>query len=133
MSVTRRTGRLLVSGLALLGMAGLIGTATPAVANTGVGGSVSCLSGNNVEGIWVSASSGTSSWAKMSVPGNTNSAVSWSYTLTSGNSYFIHVGCGGNPNNWAVNTYSGTRTGNSSGLICYDTPVDGDPYYGQCR
>lgn len=128
----RRVGTLLISSMAVLGLTSAL-AAAPAGASTGVSGSVSCVSGNNVEGIWVSASSGTSGWATMNVPGNTSSYVSWHYTLTSGNSYFVHVGCGGSTNNWAVNTYSGTKSGNSNGLLCYDTPADGDPYYGQCR
>lgn len=111
--------------------------AVPAVARPasyGVSGSVSCLSGSAVEGIWVSASSGTSGWATLSAASGSSSSVEWWFTLSSDTSYFIHVGCGGSPQHWlpSGNTYSSTRRGNSPDLICYDIPYE-DPYYGQCR
>lgn len=95
-------------------------SASPAHASTIVGGSLTCLSGLPVEGVWIDASSGSDGWASMNVPGNTSSTVSWHYTLTSGNTYYIHSGCGGTTQHWTTLVYSNQRTGNSGGLLCYD-------------
>jgi hypothetical protein len=137
---TRTMRRAAFGSLAATAAAASLFTAAPAQATAsavrpdsyGVSGSVVCLSENAVEGIWVSASSGTSGWATLSAASGTESAVSWTYTLSSNTSYYIHVGCGGSPQNWAVNTYSATGTGGKPGLICYDVVYE-DPYYGKCR
>lgn len=122
---------LVLSGAALLATAGIAAIEAPAAyASTAIAGSVACVSGNDVEGVWIDADSGTDDWARMNVPGGTSSAVSWTYTLTSGTGYHFHVGCGGSPSNWAVSTYSGHRTGNSNSAICYDIAYESP--YGTC-
>lgn len=109
-------------------------SASPAHASTKVYGSVECGSGHNIEGLWVAASSGTSGWAIMNYPGNTHYNISWSYTLSSGNSYSVHVGCGGTPGNWAVTSTSEIYSGNSYNLICHDGKPSGLPpaYWYRC-
>jgi hypothetical protein len=117
------------------------GTATAATsasfrpsASTGISGSLSCVTGNAVEGVWVAANNSTSGWAILNVGSGSSSTVSWHYTLNNGGSYYIHVGCGGSPSNWATNNYSSTVSGNLPSLICYDTayevPVN---YQYRCR
>lgn len=126
-----RTTKKKLLGL-LVGMLSFTGvvtatTAAPAAAATNIAGSVACVSTNNVVGIYVHANSSTSGWATMSVPGGTASAVSWTYSLNNGGTYWLDVGCGGTPQNWATNNYSDTYSGNSSGLICYDMTYEVPP------
>lgn len=118
----QRVGRRVVCGVAgVAAVASLAVAAAPeAMASTGVGGSVSCVTGRAVEGIWVVANSGGSNWARMNVAGGTSSAVSWSYTLPNGGSYSLHVGCGGSPSSWASTSTSGNYSGGSGGMLCYD-------------
>ena len=99
--------------LSALSIAAMVAAATltiavePASASTTVGGYVECVSENSVVGVWVDAASGTDGWATRSGSGYYQH---WQYTLTSGNSYSLHVGCGGSSSNWrwAVNCPSAT-------------------------
>lgn len=118
--------RLLGLGLAVLAMVGLTLTTavSPASASTSVSGSLSCVTGRNVEGVWVAASSSTSGWATMDKASGSSPTVSWWYTLNNGGSYHINVGCGGTPQNWASSSSSYTTSGNLPDLICYDTTYE---------
>lgn len=119
-----RSRRYLVSFLiTLLGTIGIgLATAAPAqAASKNVSGSVACVSGNKIEGVFVHANSGGGGWATMNVPGNTSSNVSWSYTIPNTGSYYLVVGCGGNTSNWATTNYSNNYSGNASFMLCYDT------------
>lgn len=116
--------------------ASAVPVATPATAgavhpdsSTYVSGTVQCLS-MNVEGVWVAAQSGTSGWASWSATSNPTIA-NWHYTLSSGNSYSLHVGCGGSPQSWAVTTYSPVVSGSGHTFLCWDYAYE-DPHYGTC-
>lgn len=118
-------------GAAIVAAFGVTTVVSPAAyASTTVGGSLACVSGNYVEGIWIDADSGTDGFATLSPAGGTASAVSWTRTLTSGTGYHIHAGCGGSPSNWAVLVYSGHRTGSSGSVLCYDIAYEAP--YGTC-
>lgn len=97
-----------------------VATAGTASAATYVAGSVTCVTGRPVEGVFVHANSGGGGWGVMNVPGNTSSTVSWHYTLPNGGSYYLAVGCGGSTSSWASSNYSANFSGNSGGLLCYD-------------
>ncbi|MFJ9907491.1 hypothetical protein ACIRVK_32170 [Streptomyces sp. NPDC101152] len=115
----KRALALAAAGAALV--TGAMTTATAASASTTVSGSLSCVSGNAVEGVWVAANSSSSGWAILSAASGSASSVSWHYSLNNGGTYYIHVGCGGSPSHWATNNYSSTVSGNSlTGVICYD-------------
>jgi hypothetical protein len=105
--------------------AGVIGVAaTPALAaSKGVAGSLSCVSGSAVTGVFVHANSGGGGWATMSSPGGKSSTLSWTYTIPNTGSYYLAVGCGGTTQTWATTNYSNNYSGNSQGLLCYDTPL----------
>ena len=119
----------LLGGLALL-----IGTAVTAApgasASTYASGQVQCLT-MPVEGVWVAANSGGSGWASWHTFGDPEVA-NFSYSLPNGGSYYVHVGCGGSPQHWAVATYSyNAVTGSGHVFYCYDYSYE-DPYYGHC-
>lgn len=120
MHTRKRVAALVAALIGATGVATAMTSTAPAFASTAVAGSVVCLDGRNVEGVFVHANSGGGGWGVMNVPGNTSNAVSWHYTLPNGGSYYLDVGCGGNTSNWATNNYTANFTGNSSGLICYD-------------
>lgn len=118
----------LVAALTGGGMAAGTGTAA---ASTFVSGQVECLT-MPVEGVWIAANSGGSGWASWSAYAGDPEYASFSYNLPNGGSYYVHVGCGGSPQNWAVSTYSyNAVTGSGHVFYCYDYPYE-DPYYGHC-
>lgn len=121
MRTRKRAAAIAAALLSVTGIATVATSSTPAFASTTVTGSVTCVDGRAVEGIFVHANSGGGGWATMSVPGNTSNYVSWHYTLPNGGSYYLDVGCGGNTSSWASDNYSANYTGNSIGLLCYDT------------
>lgn len=93
------------------------GMASAAPAQT-VRGQVTCVSGNNVVGVWVTAANGGSGWAsRRSLNGST---AYWSYRLPNGGSYKVTVGCGGTPQRWGSSNNSNYTSGNAS-FMCYDT------------
>ena len=98
-----------------------LGASSPASASTTVAGSLSCVTGRAVEGVWVAANSSSSGWATLNVASGSSSTVSWHFTLNNAGSYSIHVGCGGSPQTWSSTSYSGTTSGNLPDQICYDT------------
>lgn len=124
-----------VAAFATIGVSGALAGAQPASAATSISGSLSCASGRPVTGIWVNATSSTDGWAPKTPGGGTSSTVSWTYSLSAGGSYKLHVGCGGTTQNWASTSYSATISGNAHSMICYDTtgsvPVPGWLY--TCR
>ncbi len=110
---------------------GLSALAVPAAsASTSVSGSLTCVSGNFLEGVWVDATSGSDGWAATTILSDGHSK-SWSYTLTAGSTYKLDVGCGGSQQHWAVSLNTATLSGNHNQMLCYD--VSGYPYYLQCR
>lgn len=124
-----------LAAAAALFLTGTLVGAQPAAAATNISGSLSCASGRPVTGIWVNATSSTDGWAPKTPGGGTSSTVSWTYSLSAGGSYKLHVGCGGTTQNWASTSYSATISGNAHSMICYDTtgsvPVAGWLY--TCR
>ena len=94
-----------------------------------ISGSVSCISGNGVEGVWVAAGSGAG-WSPWQGQGNGATATFW-YTLPKKESYSLHVGCGGSPSSWKVATYSVTVSTAVNNFACDDVP--GQANYGTCR
>lgn len=93
-------------------------SASPAGAATSVAGSVSCVSGRSVVGVWIKAEKGGSGWAKRTGSGSTQR---YSYSLPKGGRYQVHVGCGGSAKKWATNNKSSYVSGRSNSFTCYDT------------
>jgi hypothetical protein len=96
-------------------------TAPPTVE---VGGDVSCLSGQSIEGVWVQAT-GHSGFA----PWQGSSTSKWWWWLPKGESYSLHVGCGGTQASWGVALYTPVVTGSDT-FVCID--VSSDAGYGTC-
>jgi hypothetical protein len=94
-----------------------------------ISGSVSCISGNTVEGVWVAASKG-SGYSPWTGQGNGASA-SFTYTLPLHESYSLHVGCGGSTSSWKVATYSVTVSTAVNNFACDDVP--GQSGFGSCH
>lgn len=117
-----RFNRIFAAVIVSLVVVGLLTvTARPVIAASSISGTVTCMTGRYVEGIWVIGQSSTSGWAWMSAPGNTHSQVSFSYTLNNGGSFDLHVGCGGTPQNWASTSTSGWFSYSNHDYHCYDT------------
>jgi hypothetical protein len=96
-----------------------------------VTGSVVCESGRPVVGVWIAASGGQrdSGFAHLGPAADTagnhaaGSAATYSYLLTSGGSYSVHVGCGGSAANWTSSSYSPVLQVRSVDLRCNDLVV----------
>jgi hypothetical protein len=93
-----------------------------------VTGQLSCVSGKAIVGVWVQASqgSGFSSWKSI---GDGSTADYW-YTLSTTESYSLHVGCGGTPQTWEVAAYSPVVSGSHNSFDCID--VASNPNYAKC-
>jgi len=97
-----------------------------------VGGDVTCLSGQSVEGVWVQATdhSGFAPWQGVSVSGQAFGSTSkWWWWLPKGESYSLHVGCGGTQSGWGAALYTPVVTGSDT-FVCID--VSSDAGYGTC-
>jgi hypothetical protein len=104
---------------------------TTAPASSGsfaVSGTVSCVSGDSVEGVWVQADDGAG-WAPWVGLGN-GSTSTWSFTLPEQESYSLHIGCGGTTASWAVADYSPAITAATSAFNCVDVSTEAN--YGAC-
>jgi hypothetical protein len=90
-----------------------------------VSGEVTCLSGNSVEGVWVQAGahSGFAPWQG-------GSTSKWWWWLPQGESYSLHVGCGGTQASWAVAVYTPVVSGTPNSFDCID--IASDAGYGTC-
>jgi hypothetical protein len=98
-----------------------------------VSGDVTCLSGNSVEGVWVQADvdSGFAPWQGVNVSGKAFGSTSkWWWRLPRGESYSLHVGCGGTQANWAVAVYTPVVSGTPNSFDCID--IASDAGYGTC-
>lgn len=124
MRIKKRVVALAVTLPALLGTTTLAAAMPAQAAGRTVSGSVTCVTGRAVEGVFVHANSGGGGWATLSAPSGSSSYVSWSYSIPNSGSYYVNVGCGGTPSNWASSNYSNNYSGNSSGLVCYDTSYE---------
>lgn len=86
---------------------------TPAAASA-ASGSVTCVGGGNVVGVWVNLSGGGSSWASRSGSGTQQR---WSFD-NRGRTYSLTVGCGGTSSNWQSS--SSTRSyGYWTNVTCF--------------
>ena len=89
--------QLAMLGVVLLTTFGMAFAAAPSAsaASGTISGSVQCFYGNNaVVGVWVDATSGKDGWA--SISNNGYGGKNYSYTLSQGSTYKLHVGCSGN-------------------------------------
>ena len=93
-----------------------------------ISGTVSCVSGHSVEGVWVQASQGAgySPWQGI---GNGSTSRYW-YTLPSAMSFSLHVGCGGTTASWAVAVTTPDASGPVANFTCHD--IAGQAEYGKC-
>jgi hypothetical protein len=108
-----------------------------------VTGSVTCISGRPVVGVWIAASSGQgdSGYAHLG-PGAASginhpagATVTYSYRLPHGGSYAVHVGCGGAAKHWASSNYSPQLSALAARLRCDDptaTPAVETKPEGRC-
>lgn len=105
--------------------------------NGSVTGTVVCESGRPVVGVWIAASTGQrdSGYAHLGGSYPKGSTVTYSYQLASGESYSVHVGCGGRASDWASSNYSPLLHARSENLRC-DDPVaqrgQGTSFIGTC-
>ncbi len=129
MHVRKKLAGLFAALCLTLGLSAAV--APSASASVTVSGSLTCVSGAFLEGVWVDATSGSDGWASTTILSDGHSK-SWTFTLTAGTTYKLDVGCGGSQQNWAVSLHTGTLSGNHNFMLCYDTPYE-DPYYGTCR
>jgi hypothetical protein len=93
-----------------------------------ISGTVSCVSGHSVEGVWVQAAqgSGYSPWQGI---GNGSTSRYW-YTLPSTMSFSLHVGCGGTTAAWGISLSTPLVPGPVANFTCHD--VAGSAGYGDC-
>ncbi|MBS2540248.1 hypothetical protein KGQ20_46680, partial [Catenulispora sp. NF23] len=95
----------------------------------GAGGTVTCVSGNAVEGVWVQADQG-SGFAAWQPTVSNGSTARYSLSLPLYENYSLHVGCGGTPANWGWTVTTQDVGGNSNNFLCYD--VQGEQSTGYC-
>lgn len=122
-------------GIGLAGLGLTVATVPPASASTRVGGVIFCTT-KFVEGVWIAAhNSSHAGWATISPTGNRSQTVNWSYTrLSSGESYRVHVGCGGRTTDWEVVTQSTVDTVGSHNFNCVDEFNEGTIlFYKKCK
>lgn len=104
-----------------------------APAHAAVSGTVLCntyTSQYSVVGVWINSSNDThDGWASWSrVPGQPWKATYSKSNVASGESYKVHVGCGGTTSNWNQTAYSLWVTGNHD-FICH---VSSSPAHRVC-
>jgi hypothetical protein len=95
-------------------------------------GSVTCLSGRPVVGVWIAAASGQddSGFAHLGPrPGiragaASGPAVTYSYRLPQSGPYVVHVGCGGTARDWASRSFSEQLSASTARLRCGDHSPD---------
>lgn len=93
-----------------------------------ISGTISCVSGHSVEGVWVQATqgSGYSPWQGI---GDGSTSRYW-YTLPSTMSFSLHVGCGGTTASWGISLSTPLVSGPVANFTCHD--VSGQAEYGAC-
>ena len=94
-----------------------------------ISGTISCLSGQSVEGVWVQAAQG-SGYSPWQGTGDGSTARYW-YTLPSETSFSLHVGCGGTPDTWGISVSTPLVPGPVADFMCHD--VAGQADYGGCE
>lgn len=99
--------------------------------STPLAGLVSCESGRPVAGVWIAASAGQSDSGLAHLGPSNPSAVnypagsmaSYSYLLSHGATYAVHVGCGSTGSAWDSSNYSPLLSGQKENLRCDDPPT----------
>ncbi|HEX4116429.1 MAG TPA: hypothetical protein VHY18_11215 [Solirubrobacteraceae bacterium] len=86
----------LIAGSLLVAMA----PASASAALFSARGTVSCLNGEPVEGVWISAGR-QSGWATINPSGGIQQIVSYYKSFKSASHYWVTVGCGGETSDWA--------------------------------
>jgi len=112
MNAWKRQWSVATAAVALAVGAGSLTTADASApsATTNLSGTVSCTSGQPVEGVWVESGAGGSRWAGWhAFPGRPGDAL-YSADITFGGTGSwtkLHVGCGNNPSNWRSTVTTG--------------------------
>jgi hypothetical protein len=122
-----RSNRVRVGLLSLaLTLALAAGALTAPHASAAGSGDVQCVYGNNqVVGVWVEVSGGTSGWATRWSDGYGGNFYSYS-AIGAGKWHRLHVGCSGTPQNWGITFYTPWVTGYhdwvcTTGVGCYQS------------
>lgn len=107
-----KRARVLVAAILLAAILGFGSTAITAPHASAAGsGDVQCYYvSNEVVGIWVQVSGGTSGWATRWNDGYGGNYYSY-YEIDNGKSYTLHIGCGGTPDRWGITFYTSPQTG----------------------
>jgi hypothetical protein len=92
-------------------------------------GSVTCLSGSAVEGVWLVGLNGGSGWATWTASATSPQFATFSRSIPAGR-WSVHVGCGGSPASWKEAIYSGWVSGTPHSFTCDDIPGQGQ--FGEC-
>lgn len=86
-------------------------------------GKVKCLSGAAVVGIWVEAPKGDAGWAVLGDAAQGGSERTYRHRLRYGaHGYSVHVGCGGDAQEWAIGTESQYVRYSNHDFVCDDRP-----------
>jgi hypothetical protein len=86
-------------------------------------GQVRCTSGARVVGVWIEAPKGDAGWAETTTASTGQSQTAYRHRLRYGaHSYSLHVGCGGNAQDWAVGTKSPYVHYKNHDFQCNDRP-----------
>jgi hypothetical protein len=101
-------------------------------------GTIRCLSGATVVAAQILSSEGDNARVDLQPVGGATEVVgpvaSFSYRLTNGGSYRLHVGCGGNAGHWATANYSVSLRGAHEAVVCQDPrPISGMTPHGTCH
>jgi hypothetical protein len=104
-------------------------TALPKPTTITARGSVTCLSGRAVEGVWLVGLHGGSGWATWRASAAAPQFATFSRPIPAGR-WSVHVGCGGSPLSWKAAIYSGWVSGTPRSFGCDDVPGLGQ--FGEC-
>ena len=115
-----RKARSTVSALVTLWIAAGFALTATGQANAADSGSVDCVDGEPVVGVWVDVQDGDSGWARRSGQG---SHQGWSYN-TQGRPYSLNVGCGDSPQHWRSSSSTYGYATNWVNLNCWPGPAE---------
>lgn len=123
----------IVAMLSLGFVAGSVGQAN-AIASRQISGTVRCLGGGKVVGVWVESSAGSSGWANFKlIDGfeypNKSLAYYWhTLTISGSSNVSLHIGCGGDSTSWGSDNWTPTFIVNASrpwNTTCSEAPGPG--------
>lgn len=110
-AIARKVG--VAASATALAASGLL--AAPGTAWAANSGTAMCANQDDVVGVWVNVSGGTSGWA---VRRGSGYSQSWSYN-TQGKKYSLTVGCGGTPQAWKTSTSTPSYSTSWSNVTCF--------------